>query len=80
MNWPSPAFDVMHEFPDHATRLIVAALCFKLNEFEKATTMLENGDLQMEITCIHLMIKKKSKITSGKLCVYPVEIESKPNK
>ncbi|WKX96523.1 hypothetical protein Q1695_012729 [Nippostrongylus brasiliensis] len=38
------------------TRLIEAALCFKLNEFEKATKMLENGDLQMEITRIHLMI------------------------
>ncbi|XGW08313.1 hypothetical protein V3C99_010991 [Haemonchus contortus] len=38
------------------TRLIEAALCFRLNEFEKAIKMLENGDLQMEMTRIHLMI------------------------
>lgn len=43
------------------TRLIEAALCFRLNEFEKAIKMLENGDVQMEMTRIHLMVN------SGKL-------------
>ncbi|KAK5982526.1 Tetratricopeptide repeat protein [Trichostrongylus colubriformis] len=38
------------------TRLIEAALYFRLNDFEKAIKMLENGDLQMEMTRIHFMI------------------------
>ncbi|EPB77045.1 SRP72 RNA-binding domain protein [Ancylostoma ceylanicum] len=43
------------------SRLIEAALCFRLNEFEKAVNMLSDGDLQMDLTRIHLMVN------SGKL-------------
>ncbi|KIH62085.1 SRP72 RNA-binding domain protein [Ancylostoma duodenale] len=43
------------------SRLIEAALCFRLNEFEKAINMLSDGDLQMDLTRIHLMVN------SGKL-------------
>ncbi|KAJ1348579.1 hypothetical protein KIN20_003911, partial [Parelaphostrongylus tenuis] len=54
--------DLMKTFgPTRDSRLIEAALYFRLNEFEKAIKMLENGDLQMEMTRIHLMVN------SGKL-------------